>query len=115
MPTAFPFLSRFIRIVNATELQAHAANYYMERTLQEHDFLTYTPSLVCKAAVLLSLNNSDIYRAERVENPFLPGIPSILIEYTDFDLAELLKCASEIAKHVGKEEPTSSVVISLLL
>lgn len=108
VPTAFPFLSRFIKIVNATELQAHAANYYMERTLQEHDFLMYSPSLVCAAAVLLSLNNSDIYRAEKVRNPILPGIPSILLEYTNFDKAALLKCASEIAKHVAEEPVTAS-------
>jgi len=108
VPTAYPFLLRFIQIVNATELQAHAANYYMERTLQEHELLMYPPSLVCAAAVVLSLNNADIYRAEKIKNPTLPGIPTVLLEYTDFSQGMLLKCAEEIARYVDEEPITAS-------
>jgi cyclin B len=108
VPTAYPFLLRFIQIVNATELQAHAANYYMERTLQEHELLMYPPSLVCAAAVVLSLNNADIYRAEKIRKPFLPGIPTILLEYTEFDVGMLLKCAEDIARYVAEEPITAS-------
>jgi len=108
VPTAYPFLLRFIQIVNATELQAHAANYYMERTLQEHELLMYPPSLVCAAAVVLSLNNADIYRAEKIKNPTLPGIPTVLLEYTDFSQGMLLKCAEEIARYVAEEPITAS-------
>lgn len=108
VPTAYPFLLRFLQIVHATDLQVHAANYYMERTLQEHDLLAYPPSLVCAAAVILSLNNSDIYRLEKIRKPVLPGIPSNLLDYTGFDEGRLLKCAEDIAKHVAEEPITAS-------
>ena len=51
----------------------HTANYYMERTLQEHDCLDYRPSMVCASAVILALNNPEIEEYERD----LPGLVSL--------------------------------------
>lgn len=60
VPTAYPFLQRFLNLVDASPLTRHAANYYMERTLQEHDMLSFKPSMVAISAVVLALNNPDI-------------------------------------------------------
>lgn len=60
VPTAFPFLHRFLKLINASPLVKHAASYYLERTLQEHDMLRYRPSLICAAAIVLAVNNPDI-------------------------------------------------------
>ena len=59
VPTAYPFLQRYFTMVKATELIKHAASYYTERTLQEHDMLHYRPSLICAAAVILALNHPE--------------------------------------------------------
>lgn len=75
VPTAYPFLQRFLLVTKAPEMTKIAANYYMERTLQEHDILKYRPSLVAAAAVSLALNNPEI--RERDELPEQrPGIVS---------------------------------------
>jgi hypothetical protein len=59
-PHGHNFLTRFLKITKAPELVSTAANYYMERTLQEYVFLNYRPSLVAAAAVCLAWNNSDV-------------------------------------------------------
>ena len=60
VPTAYPFLQRFLNILKASATIRHASSYYTERTLQEHDMLRYRPSLICAAAVTLALNNPDV-------------------------------------------------------
>jgi len=60
VPTAYPFLLRFLNMTKASQLSRIAANYYMERTLQEHDLLKFKPSVVAASAVVLALNNPDI-------------------------------------------------------
>ena len=67
VPTAYPFLSRFLTMVDASDLVRHAANFYMERTLQEHDLLRYRPSVVAASAVILAMNNPSILAKEGVE------------------------------------------------
>ena len=75
VPTAYPFLIRFLLITKASELTKIAANYYMERTLQEYQFLQYRPSLVAASAVCLALNNTDIRTDEGKLGP-CPGVVS---------------------------------------
>jgi cyclin B len=75
VPTAYPFLIRFLRITRATELTKLAANYYMERSLQEYQFFKFRPSLVAATAVCLALNNPDIRLEEGKTGPS-PGIVS---------------------------------------
>lgn len=53
VPTAYPFLQRFLSITKAPPLVKHAASYYVERILQEHDMLRFKPSLICASAVIL--------------------------------------------------------------
>jgi cyclin B len=64
VPTAFPFLQRFFTIVNATDLVKHAASYYTERTLQEHDMLKWRPSVICASALVLALNHPEFARED---------------------------------------------------
>lgn len=110
VPTAFPFLKRFLSITDATTLTKFAVHYYMERTLQEHDLLKYRPSLVGAASVALALNNPDILKKEqskRIKQPGLEGT-KILLEYTGFMPEELFECASVIARKIGEEPVTAS-------
>lgn len=76
LPTAYPFLDRFLSLTTASPMTRVTAAYYLERTLQEYDLLQYRPSMVCASAVILALNNPDIRVAE--EDPFreLPGLVS---------------------------------------
>lgn len=74
VPTAYPFLYRFLSITEASNMTKHAAKYYLERTLQEHDFLYYRPSVVCAGAVILALNNPDIRVREEDYQRKLPGL-----------------------------------------
>ena len=76
LPTAYPFLDRFLSITNASEMTRHAATYYLERTLQEHDLLQYRPSMVCASAVILALNNPEIPINEDDCERELPGLVS---------------------------------------
>jgi len=110
VPTAFPFLQRFLSITDASILTNFAAHYYMERTLQEHDLLRYRPSLVAAASIALAINHPDIYKKEqnkRIKHPGLEGT-KILLEYTGFKSSELLDCASVIARKIGEEPVTAS-------
>jgi cyclin B len=78
VPTAYPFLLRFLLITKATEVMGAAAHYYLERSLQEYQFLKYRPSLVAASAVCLALNNPDI-RDDEGETGASPGIVSCLL------------------------------------
>ncbi len=55
-PTSYQFLIRFLRIggYNLSSRAAHRANYFSERCLQEHEMLTYKPSLLAAAVVFLA-------------------------------------------------------------
>lgn len=57
VPTAYPFLHRFLHITSAPDVVRHLASFYTERMLQEYCMLTFRPSLVASAAVCLAWNN----------------------------------------------------------
>jgi G2/mitotic-specific cyclin-B, other len=59
-PTAYSFLTRFLRIINASDILKAAANYYLERTLQEYEFLQFRASLVACSAVCLAFRNPQV-------------------------------------------------------
>jgi cyclin B len=71
-PTGYPFLRRFLFISKATPLMETAAHYYMDRMLQEPDYLKHRPSLFAASAVCLAINNEDIRSSDGVESN--PGI-----------------------------------------
>lgn len=74
VPTAYPFLDRFLNLTKASPLTRHAATYYLERTLQEHELLDWRPSVVCAGAVILALNNPNIRVQEEDYERDLPGL-----------------------------------------
>jgi cyclin B len=88
VPTAYPFLHRFLSLVEASTLASHAAHYYLERSLQEHDMLDYRPSEVAAAAVLLAINNPDILLHDEDYDGDLPGMVrnDLSLVYLDFIL-----------------------------
>ncbi|CAM9280087.1 unnamed protein product [Ectocarpus fasciculatus] len=54
VPTQWTFLVRFLKIAKATDRQHHRAQYYLERCLQEHDALSFRPSMLAAASVFLA-------------------------------------------------------------
>lgn len=108
VPTAYPFLQRFLNIVQTTNLVKFATNYYTERTLQEHDMLAFKPSLISVSSFVLALSNSDLREKDEETNLVPCGIPSILLEYTGFEEKDILTCAAQVAKKVGEEPVTAS-------
>jgi len=108
VPTAYPFLQRFLSVVKASALIKHAATYYTERTLQEYDLNKFKPSVISAAAVILAINNPDICKRDEFQSTLVSGMPSILLEYTEFGEEELRECARLIAEKVGEEPITAS-------
>mmetsp|Transcript_9261 Transcript_9261/g.13132 ORF Transcript_9261/g.13132 Transcript_9261/m.13132 type:complete len:276 (+) Transcript_9261:775-1602(+) len=106
VPTAYPFLQRYLNLVKAPSLVQHAANYYMERTLQEHDMLCFKPSLVSASAVILALNNSCFQKSDDFTSS--SKMHELLIEYTGFNENEITKCSKLIIKKLGEEPITNS-------
>lgn len=75
-PTAYPFLQRFLFMLNAKRTMGYAAHYYMDRVLLEHDMLKFRPSVIAAAAVCLAVNHPCIRYTDNAKDP-APGIVSI--------------------------------------
>jgi G2/mitotic-specific cyclin-B, other len=78
VPSAYPFLQRFLFLSQATETMKFASNYYLDRMLQEHEFLNFRPSLLAAAVVCLAINHPDIRDHDEVQEP-KPRIVSQLL------------------------------------
>ena len=72
-PTAYPFLVRFLFLTDATPTMRDAAHYYLERVLQDYDYVAKRPSLVAAAAVCLALNHPQIRQKNHLDEE-LPGV-----------------------------------------
>ena len=128
VPTAYPFLCRYLDLIDAPKLVRHAASFYMERTLQEHDLLHYRPSLVAASAVILAMRNTSILRQlqadtepedEEDAHPTTDhrawlsahnrsGIPQVLLEYTGFSPSEIREVNAIVCTKVAEEPVTAS-------
>lgn len=75
VPTAYPFMLRFLHLAKATVTERNAAFYYVERMLQEYSFLRHRPSLVACACISLAMNNPDI-RMDDCSGGKAPGVVS---------------------------------------
>ena len=60
VPTAYPFLQRFLHITNAPSMVRDLASFYTERMLQEYCMLNFRASLVASTAVCLAWNNPTV-------------------------------------------------------
>lgn len=76
VPTGYYFLQRFLFISKASPVQAVAANYYMDRMLQEYDLIVHRPSLIAAAAVTLAVNHDEIRAFDQTREP-KPGVVCI--------------------------------------
>ncbi len=81
VPTACNFLSRYLTVAEATNLECQRANYYCERSLQEHDMLQYRPSMVAASSLYMSLLHS---------NQGDPWVSFVLISYVMFSISLLV-------------------------
>jgi hypothetical protein len=134
VPTAYPFLTRFLLVTkSSSEVVESAALYYMERTLQEYEFIQYRPSLVAAAAVCLALNNPQVRATDGTMKGNKPGIvsfvavhrqahmhhlsvannsfflqPDTLLEYTGYTKGEIYDVANKIADVLKEEVVTAS-------
>lgn len=75
-PTVYHFLMRFLR-VGGYHLQsrtAHRASYFAERCLQEHEMLSYKPSVVAAATMFLA---TSMERAD-------PWVRKIFLYFQEF-------------------------------
>jgi len=107
VPTGYSFLVRYLFVLKASDLAKAAANYYMERTLQEYEFIAYRQSLVAAAAVCLALNNPHIRAADRKGKRKL-GIPESLLKYTGYTKDEVFAVCERIIDSIGQEVVTAS-------
>jgi len=98
-PTAYQFLVRFLRVggYNMSSRAANRASYFVERCLQEHEMLSYKPSLLAAAVVYLA---TDMER----DDPWT----SHLKEFSGYSREQLLPCARQISEHVNRNTITSS-------
>lgn len=78
VPTAHPFLKRFLHVTKANKTVSHLASYYMERMLQEYSTLSYRPSLLAAASVCLALNNPDVLQLDVEGDTNPPGMVRLL-------------------------------------
>lgn len=136
VPTGYPFLQRFLFITHATKTMANAANYYMERMLQEHDSLQFRPSVIAAAAVCLAINHPEIRDYDEIESE-KPGVVSLqqhsclmfsssctcnvvashifrnaqpleLLEYTGYSRGMIVNTAEFVAKKVSEDITTQN-------
>jgi hypothetical protein len=75
IPTAYPFLQRFLFILKAKPTMGIAAHYYMDRVLLEHGMLELRPSVIAAAAVCLAINHPGVRWHDKVDGQG-PGIVS---------------------------------------
>lgn len=108
VPTAYPFLLRFLTLSKASTLTRYAANYYMERTLQEHDLLRFRPSILSATSVVLALSNPNIMSKEKTSMGAVLGSIQLLLDYTGFNITDIAMCAALISRKIGEKPVTAS-------
>lgn len=98
-PTCYQFLVRFLRVggFSLSSRTAHRANYFAERCLQEHEMLSYKPSLLAAAVVYLATSMEK-------DQPW----PAELREYTGYTAEQIIPCARQVSEHVNKNPITAS-------
>jgi len=77
VPTAYPFLQRFLNITNAPKIIRDLASFYVERMLQEYCVLNFRASLVAATAVCLAWNNPTV-RDEFEEAGIVYKLPKVV-------------------------------------
>ena len=100
VPTAYPFLQRFLFITNATTTMEYAASYYLDRMLMEHEALQFRPSVVAATCVCLAINHPGIRENDGLDETPAPGVPNELVEYTGYAPELIHQTAEYVANTV---------------
>ncbi|CAM9849398.1 unnamed protein product [Ascophyllum nodosum] len=99
VPTQWTFLVRFLKVAKATDRQHHRAQYYLERCLQEHDGLSFRPSMLAAASIFLA----------RIPDTGLDNAwPDELAEFCNIPREGLESCARMLIKYLHDEPVTAS-------
>lgn len=125
-PTSCHFLQRYVTLLSSSRKAEVVASYYMDRTLQEYDFLFIQPSMVAAAAICLAINHPELIAED--DNPYSskPGVvrcmmfhkclsfsfivsrrfllhlqPAVLLEYTGFQKTDIANVATKMAEKVS--------------
>ena len=77
VPTAYPFLQRFLHITNAPKMIRDLASFYTERMLQEYCMLNFRASMLASAAVCLAWNNPTAIE-DFEEDGILDKLPKVV-------------------------------------
>jgi hypothetical protein len=74
-PSAYSFMCRFLTMMEVESDSAvwFAASYYLERILQEPEYLEHRSSLLALASVVLALNNNDLRDHDDMDDD-APGV-----------------------------------------
>ncbi|CAM9224722.1 unnamed protein product [Chrysoparadoxa australica] len=102
-PTAYNFLSRYLNVSGCSELMSQRAHYYSERCLQEHDMLSYRPSLTAATAVFLA----RLYEMEEDQDAEEPW-SSTLAEICNMSEDMLRPCAHMMLNYLSAEPVTAN-------
>ncbi|GKY93440.1 hypothetical protein MPSEU_000311500 [Mayamaea pseudoterrestris] len=78
-PTAYPFMCRFLNMMQIELKSAiwFSAHYYLDRMLEEPEFLNYQPSLIALAATVLALNNAALRKFDKLDDES-PGMVRLI-------------------------------------
>jgi len=110
VPTAYPFLQRFLHITNAPKIVRDLASFYTERMLQEYCMLNFRGSLLACAAVCLAWNNPTALEYFEVKETYIsfPRLLEKITIYAGFFEEEIKHAASVLSikmqhniKHLG--------------
>ena len=99
VPTCYQFLVRYLRIAgySVSSRVAYRASYFSERCLQEHEMLSYKPSLLAASVVYLAVSMESSRPWNRQ-----------LRDFSGYSLDQVLPCARQISEHVNKNPITAS-------
>lgn len=106
--TGYPFLKRYLDIMKASSTAKNLANFYLERTLQEHESLEYRPSLLAAAATSLAMSNPDVLESAEDGADYQQGISQKLLQFTDFSDSEIREAARLMERTVPETTPTNA-------
>jgi G2/mitotic-specific cyclin-B, other len=88
VPTAFIFLQRLLKVVDADARLTNLAHFYVERTLQEYSMLRYVPSMVAASGLFLAM--------KALASPSRPATwTSTLQHFSGYSESQLRECVAE--------------------
>ena len=98
VPTIHTFLCRFLKAAHADRTMVQMACFLAERSLQEYGMLTFAPSIIAAASVLVS-------RKTLKRHPWSPT----LVKYTRYDEPQLEACVAAMREALAGPQAQQAV------